>query len=135
MTVINSSNYKAIARAKKAAEPLVIHWKGASKSKRKAVDPKTNKLYELEEVHNYYEEACTTYREGEPWIRVTTVNKRLAEHLRNYNRKEPGTVQELSHMFSVGAVTYWVKLQNWEEIETQLSEQSKEAAHNVAADN
>lgn len=134
MRVINNSNYKAIARAKKAKEPVMLHWTGTSGRTRKSVDPMTKQVYEVEEVCNHYEEGCATYSEGALWAMVTTPNRRLQQYLRDYNRKAPGTVRLICNIHSVGMATYWVRMQDWEGIEAELCQRAEEATHVVPMD-
>lgn len=131
MRIINSSNYKAIARAKKAEEPVMLHWTGTSGHIRKSVDPMTKQVYEVEEVCNHYEEGCATYSEGALWAMVTTQNRRLQQYLRDYNRKAPGTVRVICHVHAVDVMTCWVRMQDWEAIEAELCQRAEEATHVV----
>lgn len=134
MSVINNSNYRAIARAKKAQEPAMLHWTSTSGHIRKSVDPMTKQVYEVEEVCNHYEEGCATYSEGALWAMVTTPNRRLQQFLRDYNRKAPGTVRLICNIHSTGMATYWVRMQDWEGIEAELCQRAEEAAHIVPVD-
>lgn len=134
MSVINSSNYRAIAQAKKAKEPVMLHWTGTSGRTRKSVDPMTKQVYEVEEVCNHYEEGCATYSEGALWAMVTTPNGRLQQYLRDYNRKAPGTVRLICNIHSAGMATYWVRMQDWEGIEAELCQRAEEATHVVPMD-